>query len=71
MDLRSEIMRIGFLSLPVPGHLNPMTTLARKLQSRGHDVVFISLVDTAPFVEAAELSFVTLFGGGISSRLAR
>jgi len=51
-------VRIGFLSLPVPGHLNPMTTLARKLQSRGHDVVFISLADTAPFVEAAGLPFV-------------
>jgi len=35
-----------------------MTALARKLQSRGHDVVFISLADTAPFVEAAELQFV-------------
>src|SRR5215469_11641812 len=51
-------MRIGFLSLPVPGHLNPMTALARKFQSRGHDVVFISLIDTAPFVEAAGLPFV-------------
>ena len=51
-------MRIGFLSLPVPGHLNPMTALARKLQSRGHDVVFISLVDFAPFAEAAGLPFV-------------
>jgi len=51
-------MRIGFLSLPVPGHLNPMTALARKLQSRGHDVVFISLADVAPFVEAAGLRFV-------------
>ena len=51
-------MRIGFVSLPVPGHLNPMTTLARKLQSRGHDVVFISLADVAPFVEAAGLPFV-------------
>src|ERR1700750_1986448 len=51
-------MRIGFLSLPVPGHLNPMTALARKLQSRGHDVVFISLADTAPFVEAAGLPCV-------------
>ena len=47
-------MRIGFVSLPVPGHLNPMTALARKLQSRGHDVVFLSLVDVAPFVEAAD-----------------
>src|SRR5262245_23188403 len=51
-------MRIGFLSLPVPGHLNPMTTLARKHQSRGHDVVFMSLADVAPFVEAAGLPFV-------------
>jgi zeaxanthin glucosyltransferase len=51
-------MRIGFVSLPVPGHLNPMTTLARKLQSRGHDVVFISLADVAPFVEAAGLPLV-------------
>src|SRR5262249_17540489 len=60
--MRSEFveatMRIGFLSLPVPGHLNPMTTLARKLQSRGHDAVFISLADVAPFVEAAGLPFV-------------
>ena len=51
-------MRVGFLSLPVPGHLNPMTALARKLQSRGHDIVFISLADVAPFVEAAGLPFV-------------
>src|ERR1700757_1772860 len=57
-NLRSAMMRIGFLSLPVPGHLNPMTTLARKFQSRGHDVVFISLADVAPFVETAALPFV-------------
>jgi len=36
-----------------------MTALARKLQSRGHDVVFISLADVAPFVEAAGLPFVS------------
>ena len=51
-------MRIGFLSLSVTGHVNPMTSLARKLQSRGHDAVFISLVDMAPFAEAAGLPFV-------------
>src|ERR1700753_787810 len=51
-------MRIGFLSLPVPGHLNPMTALARTLQSRGHDVVFISIADVTPFVEAAGLPFL-------------
>jgi zeaxanthin glucosyltransferase len=51
-------MRVAFLSLPVPGHLNPMTALARKYQARGHDVVFLSLPDVAPFVEAAHLPFV-------------
>ena len=68
-------MRIGFLSLPVPGHLNPMTALARKLQSRGHDVVFISLADVAPFVEAAGLPFVpcseTPYPAGSLGKLVR
>ena len=68
-------MRIGFLSLPVPGHLNPMTTLARKLRSRGHDVVFISLADVAPFVEATGLPFVpcseTAYPAGSLGKLVR
>ena len=68
-------MRIGFLSLPVPGHLNPMTALARKLQLRGHDVVFISLADVAPFVEAAGLPFVpcseTAYPAGSLGQLVR
>src|SRR5215470_8405431 len=51
-------MRVAFLSLPVPGHLNPMTALARKVQARGHAVVFLSLPDVAPFVQAAQLPFV-------------
>jgi MGT family glycosyltransferase len=51
-------MRVAFLSLPVPGHLNPMTALARKYQARGHAVVFLSLPDVAPFVRAAQLPFV-------------
>jgi zeaxanthin glucosyltransferase len=68
-------MRIGFLSLPVPGHLNPMTALARKLQSRGHDVVFMSLADVAPFVKAAGLPFVpvseTAYPAGSLGKLVR
>ena len=36
-------MKIGFICLNLPGHLNPMTALARQLQSRGHDVVFLYL----------------------------
>jgi zeaxanthin glucosyltransferase len=51
-------MRLAFLSLPVPGHLNPMTALARKYQARGHEVVFLSLPDVAPLVQAAQLPFV-------------
>lgn len=52
------VLRIGVVSLPVSGHLNPMSTLARKLQSRGHDIVFLSIPDTEPFVLAAGLKFV-------------
>src|SRR5215813_4353494 len=51
-------MKIGFLSLPVTGHLNSMTGLARKLQSRGHEVVFIGVPDTERFIRAADLNFV-------------
>jgi len=50
-------MKIGFVTLPVTGHLNAMTTLARKLQSRGHDVVFIGVPDVEPSVRAANLKF--------------
>src|SRR6266481_1592353 len=52
------IMKIGFLSMPLTGHLNPMTALARKLQSRGHEVVFIGVPDIEPVVRAADLDFV-------------
>ena len=51
-------MRIGFVCLPVTGHLNSMTALARKLQSRGHEVVFIGVPDTERVIRAADLNFV-------------
>jgi zeaxanthin glucosyltransferase len=38
-------MKIGFVSLPFTGHLNPMATLARKMQTRGYEVVFIGIPD--------------------------
>ena len=53
-------MKIGFLSLPLTGHLNPMTALARKLQSRGHEVVFIGVPDIGPIVRAANLDFAPI-----------
>jgi len=34
-------MKLGFICPNLPGHLNPMTALARQLQERGHDVVFL------------------------------
>jgi zeaxanthin glucosyltransferase len=52
-------MKIGFISMPLAGHLNPMTALARKLQSRGHEIVFIGVPDAGPRVRAAGLNFVS------------
>ncbi len=69
-------MKIGFLSLPLTGHLNPMTALARKLKSRGHEVVFIGVPDIEPVARAADLDFVP-FGeneyppGSIAKRWGR
>jgi zeaxanthin glucosyltransferase len=34
-------MKLGFICPNLPGHLNPMTTLARHLQARNHQVVFL------------------------------
>ena len=51
-------MKIGFVGYPAPGHLNATTAVARRLQSRGHEVLFIGVPDTEPFVRAAGLTFV-------------
>jgi MGT family glycosyltransferase len=51
-------MKIGFISMPLSGHLNPMTALARRLQSRGNEVVFFGVPDVEPFARAAGLAFV-------------
>jgi hypothetical protein len=53
-------MKLAFVSLAAPGHLNPMTTLARQMKTRGHDVVFSSFPDTEGFARAADLPFVPL-----------
>src|SRR4029077_13511765 len=49
-------MKLGFICPNVPGHLNPMTALARQLQTRNHDVVFLYSSGAAglPFVPADE-----------------
>jgi UDP:flavonoid glycosyltransferase YjiC (YdhE family) len=51
-------MKIAFLGVRVPGHLNPTTALARKLKAREHDVLFLSVPDTESFVRAAQLPYV-------------
>ena len=51
-------MKIGFLSLPLSGHLNPMTALARNLQSRGNEVVFFGVPDVESAIRAAGITYV-------------
>jgi zeaxanthin glucosyltransferase len=40
-------MKLGFICVNGPGHLNPMTALARQLQARNHDVVFLYSSDAS------------------------
>jgi zeaxanthin glucosyltransferase len=51
-------MKLGFVSMPLSGHLNPMTALARRMQSRGHEAVFLGVPDVEPFAHAAGVGFV-------------
>jgi zeaxanthin glucosyltransferase len=53
-------MKIAFVSLPVTGHLNPMSALAAEVQSRGHDVVFVSVLDAEARAVSAGLRFVAV-----------
>ena len=45
-------MKLGFICLDLPGHLNPMSSLALQLQGRNHEVVFLYSSGAAglPFV---------------------
>ena len=51
-------MKIGFICLPLSGHVLPMTSLMRKLQSRGHEVFFLGVPDYESIVRDADLSFL-------------
>lgn len=53
-------MKVAFISLPVMGHLNPMSALAAEVQSRGHDVVFISVADAESRAASAGLRFIAV-----------
>jgi zeaxanthin glucosyltransferase len=53
-----QVVKIGFLSMPLTGHLHPMTALGRKMKARGHEVTFFGLPDCARIVHSAGLNFV-------------
>jgi zeaxanthin glucosyltransferase len=53
-------MRIAFVCMPITGHLNPMIALARKLQARGHEILFVSFSDSKQVVQTAGLKFAAL-----------
>src|SRR4029077_16249707 len=52
-----SMRRIGILSFSSPGHFYPLTALGRRLQSRGHDVVYFQVADLERPIRAAGLRF--------------
>jgi zeaxanthin glucosyltransferase len=68
-------MKVAFTTTPAPGHINPMTTLARSLQARDVEVVFITIPDGESFVRSAELNFIPVcdqeYPAGEARRLFR
>ena len=49
--------RVGILSYSSPGHYYPLTALGRRLQSRGHEVVYLQVADLERPIRAAGLEF--------------
>jgi UDP:flavonoid glycosyltransferase YjiC (YdhE family) len=49
--------RIGILSFSSPGHYYPITALGRRLQARGHTVVYFQVADLEPPIRAAGIEF--------------
>jgi MGT family glycosyltransferase len=49
--------RIGILSFSSPGHYYPITALGRRLQARGHRVVYFQVADLESPIRAAGLEF--------------
>jgi zeaxanthin glucosyltransferase len=49
--------RVGILSYSSPGHYYPLTALGRRLQSRGHEVVYLQVADLERPIRSAGLEF--------------
>src|SRR5262249_22847913 len=54
---RRSMRRIGILSFSSPGHFYPLTALGRRLQARGHEVVYFQVADLERPIQAAGLQF--------------
>ena len=54
--------RIGILSFSSPGHYYPLSALGRRLQSRGHEVVYFQVADLERPIRAAGLQFRPIGG---------
>lgn len=54
---RNPMARIAMVVPTWVGHLNPMTTLGRELQRRGHEVLVLSFPESAPRIAKAGLDF--------------
>jgi zeaxanthin glucosyltransferase len=63
-------MKLGFICPQVPGHLNPITALARHMQMRGREVVFLYSSGAAglPFVPGEEERIISERRGEISKK---
>jgi zeaxanthin glucosyltransferase len=63
-------MKLGFICLNLPGHLNPMTALGRQLQARNHEVVFLysSSAGGLPCVPGDERDYVNESRSDVSKR---
>jgi zeaxanthin glucosyltransferase len=59
---------IGFLCPPIPGHLNPVGTLARALARRGHRTTAFQIPEARRAIEAQQLEFQPLGEGAPDSR---
>ena len=56
------MLHLALVCPEVPGHLNPMTTLGRELQRRGHRVTLVARPDARRKAESAGLNFVPVGG---------
>jgi zeaxanthin glucosyltransferase len=63
-------MKLGFICPPLEGHLNSMTTLARQLHARNHEVVFLYSSGAAglPFVPSPEKDHINEARGKVSKK---